>query len=227
MKLNMAVAIGAILASNACAHTVDGVELPRVLVCMERTSDPSLVIDRAQNLTTWMFDQIGVALVWRDLQHCPGEARPIVIRLSVNTPRGVLPGALAVSYPFEGVHIRVFYDRLLTVTERCPLSVLLAHVLAHEISHILQGTDEHSASGLMKRRWDASDFWRMAREVLNRALSLAPDLAEAHGLMACLMARHEWDWEQAEHHCQQARASLSRAPQDIRRSAFATCRPIR
>jgi TolB-like protein/Tfp pilus assembly protein PilF len=43
-----------------------------------------------------------------------------------------------------------------------------------------------------------------AREVLNRALSLAPDLAEAHGLMACLVARHEWNWEQAEQHFRRA-----------------------
>jgi len=49
-----------------------------------------------------------------------------------------------------------------------------------------------------------SELMPRTREVLNRALSLAPDLAEAHGLMACLMARHEWDWEQAEHYCQQA-----------------------
>ena len=137
-----------------------------MLVCMERTSDPSLVIDPAQTLTTEMFDQIGVALVWRDLKHCPGEARPIVIRLSVNTPRGVLPGALAVSYPFEGVHIQVFYDRVRTDTASCPLPVLLAHVLAHEIGHMLRGTDGHSAGGVMKRNWDTSDFARMARQPL-------------------------------------------------------------
>lgn len=166
MKLKMAVAIGAILASSACAHEIEGVERPRVVVCMDRNFDPLGVVPRAQSLTTEMFDQIGVALVWRGLEHCRGEVRPIVIRLSVGSPRELLPGALAVSYPFEGVHIRVFYDRLFTVTERCPLPVLLAHVLAHEISHILQGTDEHSASGVMKRRWDASDFWRMAHQRL-------------------------------------------------------------
>ena len=166
MKLNLAVAIGAVLASSTCARGLEGVERPRVLVCMERTSEPALVIDRAQNLTTWMFDQIGVALVWRDLKHCPGEARPIVIRLSVNTPRGVLPGALAVSYPFEGVHIQVFYDRVRTDTASCPLPVLLAHVLAHEIGHMLRGTDGHSAGGVMKRNWDTSDFARMARQPL-------------------------------------------------------------
>jgi hypothetical protein len=113
-----------------------------------------------------MFDQIGVALIWRDLEHCPREARPIVIRLSVGSPQELFPAALAVSYPFEGIHIRVFYDRVRTVTELCPLPVLLSHVLAHEVSHILQGTDRHSVSGMMRSRWDTSDFRRMAQQSL-------------------------------------------------------------
>jgi len=162
----MAVAIGAVLASSACARGIEGVERPRVLVCMERNSDPLRAVPPAQLLATQMFDQIGVALVWRDLKHCPGEARPIVILVSVGTPHGVLPGSLAVSYPFEGVHIRVFYDRVSTATLSCPLPVLLAHVLAHEIGHILQVTDGHSASGVMKRSWDRNDFARMAHQPL-------------------------------------------------------------
>jgi hypothetical protein len=166
MKLEMAVAMGAILASNSGARTEEGVGRPRVVVCMERTSDPSLVIGRAKILTTQMFDQIDVALVWRGLKHCPEKPRPIIIRLSDDSPRRLFPGALAVSYPFEGVHIRVFYDRVRTVTPSCPLHVLLGHVLAHEIGHILQGIDQHSASGVMKGYWDLSDYRRMARQPL-------------------------------------------------------------
>jgi hypothetical protein len=113
-----------------------------------------------------MFDQIGVALVWRGLKHCPVKPRPIVILLSLNSPRELFPGALAVSYPFEGVHIRVFYDRVSIVTASCPLPVLLAHVLAHEIGHILHGTGQHSASGVMKSHWDRNDFTGMAHRLL-------------------------------------------------------------
>jgi hypothetical protein len=153
MKLKM-VAIGAIIASSSGAHTVAGVERQRVSVCMERGADPYNVIPQAQFLVTQMFDQIGVAPVWRGLKHCPEEPRP------------TFPGALAVSYLFEGIHIRVFYDRVRTATESCPLPVLLGHVLAHEISHMLEGTDWHSASGMMKSRWDRNDFWRMARQPL-------------------------------------------------------------
>jgi len=164
MKLNLAVVIGAILASSSGAHTVEGVERPQVLVCMERGADPSNVIPQAKDLTTRMFDQIGVALVWHGLEHCPEELKPVVIRVSVDTPHGVFPGALAVSYPFEGVHIRVFYDRVRAAAPSCPLPLLLAHVLAHEIGHILKGTNGHSPSGVMKGLWDRNDFARMAHQ---------------------------------------------------------------
>jgi len=36
-------------------------------------------------------------------------------------------------------------------------SSLLGHVMAHEVGHILQGTTQHSESGIM-RRWTGQDF---------------------------------------------------------------------
>jgi hypothetical protein len=36
-------------------------------------------------------------------------------------------------------------------------------VLAHEIVHMLQGVEEHSAGGLMKARWDNRDYADMQR----------------------------------------------------------------
>jgi hypothetical protein len=35
---------------------------------------------------------------------------------------------------------------------------LLAHVMVHEITHMLQGINEHSAQGIMKGRWTQDDF---------------------------------------------------------------------
>lgn len=37
----------------------------------------------------------------------------------------------------------------------------MAHVLVHEITHMLQGTDWHSTTGIMKARWDQSDYFAM------------------------------------------------------------------
>jgi len=35
-------------------------------------------------------------------------------------------------------------------------------VLVHEITHILQGVDRHSAQGVMKAQWDDNDYSAMA-----------------------------------------------------------------
>ena len=41
--------------------------------------------------------------------------------------------------------------------------VLLGHVMAHEIAHILQGVARHSERGIMKERWESSDYKQMLK----------------------------------------------------------------
>jgi hypothetical protein len=52
-------------------------------------------------------------------------------------------GALAFALPYRG-------------------TAVLAHVMAHEITHLLEAVSWHSETGVMKARWDADDFIRMA-----------------------------------------------------------------
>ena len=44
--------------------------------------------------------------------------------------------------------------------------MLLAHVLVHEMTHILQGVSRHSETGVMKAHWDESDFGQMRIKAL-------------------------------------------------------------
>jgi hypothetical protein len=46
----------------------------------------------------------------------------------------------------------VFYDRLQERGQPNRLPAILAHVMVHEITHILQGVQRHSKSGVMNRR---------------------------------------------------------------------------
>jgi hypothetical protein len=39
----------------------------------------------------------------------------------------------------------------------------VAHVLVHEITHVIEGVTRHSASGIMKARWDTRDYFDMRR----------------------------------------------------------------
>jgi hypothetical protein len=75
------------------------------------------------------------------------------------------PRALAYAQAFEGRHIRVLYDRVLKMGPDRVVAVL-AYVLVHEIAHVLQRTDLHSDTGIMKRRWNDADFALMQRAAL-------------------------------------------------------------
>jgi hypothetical protein len=54
--------------------------------------------------------------------------------------------------------ITVFLDRI----EKTDFpAFVLAHVMVHEITHIVQGVSRHSDTGLMKARWTAHDILKM------------------------------------------------------------------
>jgi len=120
---------------------------------------PIVVRSQALELANKMFAAIGVSLDWHSGE--PTGARPIVIELATRTPVDLLPGALAYAQPFEGVHIRVFYDRIQGEIAPGLRAMLLAHVLVHEITHILQRIDRHSESGVMKAVWTPQDHFQM------------------------------------------------------------------
>jgi hypothetical protein len=56
----------------------------------------------------------------------------------------------------------VFWDRIESQCRLAPSVVVPAHLLVHEITHILQGVNWHSESGVMKSRWTAKDQRAMA-----------------------------------------------------------------
>jgi hypothetical protein len=77
------------------------------------------------------------------------------------------PGALGSALPYApcGTRITVFVDRLrprLRLAKN-PIAqgAILGHVIAHEVTHAVQGIVRHSDRGLMKARWNEDDFWRM------------------------------------------------------------------
>jgi hypothetical protein len=130
-----------------------------------------------------MFAAISVGLLWRDTQACPTDG--LVVTLSYRTPMAERPAAFGYSLPFEGTHIRVFYDRVLGAGES--VRHLLAHVLAHEIAHMAQGLDRHSPEGLMKARWTRADLVKMTWH----ALPFAPeDVALIHAGLAARQSRY-------------------------------------
>ncbi|HEX5228360.1 MAG TPA: hypothetical protein VFW44_11645 [Bryobacteraceae bacterium] len=115
-------------------------------------------LDAAEELAGKVFASAGVRINW-----CHGHTLPgaLSVEFCERTPSDFHPGALAFAQPYEGVHITIFYDR---VSMNYPAKLgtnVLGHVLAHEITHMLQGVDRHSESGVMKAHWTSRDLIAM------------------------------------------------------------------
>ena len=148
----------AVLAGVAAQASEPGQLAERtVAVCMESGAIHAEVAMRAEETASKMFSGIGVKLDWPS--GCPAQG--IRISFSDDTPAKRMPHALAYALPYEGTHIVIFYDRVQQAVRPADVACLLAHVLVHEITHILQGIQRHSDQGVMKAAWDGSDYVAM------------------------------------------------------------------
>jgi hypothetical protein len=133
-----------------------------VTVCVENTVGFS-VLPLAEQLASQMFSAAGVAINWHQgLAGCSVEGIRVTLSpLSDHAPADLPPSAMAYALPYDGNHIVIFYDRLQRKVKGTQTSSLLAHVLAHEVTHILQAIHRHSDRGLMKATWAGSDYQAM------------------------------------------------------------------
>jgi hypothetical protein len=164
MRLTAMVMIMAATAAGAWGAE-NGEAQRNVTVCAEHgTAGP--VAFTAQVLASRMFAKIGVQIDWRAANSCAGINNALAVTISDGTPANQLPGALAYALPYEGTHIVVFYDRIKGQVDGAVVPMLLAHVLVHEITHILQRVSRHSASGVMKAQFNYTDHFKMKRKDL-------------------------------------------------------------
>jgi hypothetical protein len=145
----------------------------QVTVYVDSRADvPMETLTRAEVLASEMFKKAAVSLKWRSsLSKLYDIEQTITLGITSNTPRTFHPGALAYAEayagPSKGIHIRVFFDRVENVAGSSKLvPTLLAHVLVHEITHILQNSDHHSEEGVMKKRYTAADLYQMSLKPL-------------------------------------------------------------
>ena len=135
--------------------------MQRVIVCFD-PEEMFTIVATARARATRMFQTARVQIAWRG-QRCPAGAVRVVQRMY--TPRSERPGALAYA-TLSTRTVTLYYDRIRADVHASLFEQLLAHVLVHEITHILQGHYRHSPVGMMKAKWDRPDYWMMGRDGL-------------------------------------------------------------
>ena len=152
------------------------------LYTMEGRLVPMQALNLAMTTVTRILRQAGVRVHWleKDPQRfarsertpCGSErtAPTIVINFSETPPKGLEPSVVAKAYPYarDGVRITFFRDRLQTFFDSRPSGAgsVLGHLMAHEITHVLQGISRHSETGLMRARWSPEDYMQMPSKPL-------------------------------------------------------------
>jgi hypothetical protein len=117
-------------------------------------------------ITAKIFARIGVEVTFRTRVKRESTLDlpvSIVLQVEERAPAQLHSGAMAYAVPFgtSGTRIRVFLDRVRYAWPQDGEGTLMGHVMAHEIAHVLQGTNRHSENGIMKANWERQDYAQM------------------------------------------------------------------
>lgn len=141
-----------------------------LLVVVNQAEVPQEVLKRGEREATRVYRSLGINLLWTDTLE--STTNPRIIVNIVSKPTGGIPSVpdfLAVkSADWRVLGVApgnkerrdlvawAFYERILDFTTILGLDpgVLLGHVIAHEIGHLLLPYDSHSQVGLMRSGWD-------------------------------------------------------------------------
>jgi hypothetical protein len=164
--------------------------VPDVMVYVEsELVGPSLLLP-AEATATRMFAGIGVRVQWengrrrRRAESASGGCAPkrpeeIVVRMASGRAASASREAFAYALPYasDGVRVTVFYAELRQAFRARPHSLesaMLAHVLVHEITHVLEGVARHSSTGVMRAYWNSTGY----SDLEDRPMEFAVDDAE-------------------------------------------------
>ena len=168
----MAILIGIIgTAGGVIAAPSDAPTITLWVLNQAKVSDEVLL--RAQAETARIYKSAGIHVLWRDRMEMGAPGRFIVNVVS-NPPNGtgeiapdgvmgIAPGTNEAS----GMHVGAFYANIQTFAALHGLDagLLLGHVIAHEIGHLLLRNNSHSRTGLMRAGWDKLQVTRAAGSV--------------------------------------------------------------
>ena len=165
--------MGAALLGSGYAVAVEtGTPITIGLLVIDQAGVPPNVLIRAKQEATRIYDGIGITLVWLDMGAIGvGHRRTIKIVTHALAGRGIASSALGVAAgttETRGTMAYAFYQRIQDTAHVIGTNtgMLLGHVIAHEIGHLLLPYNAHGTTGLMRGSWDTEQAVRASRGLL-------------------------------------------------------------
>lgn len=161
-----AIWIAAILAAAAAAAER---QFPDVVVYLHHGTQSAALISPAEAEAAAMLAGAGVSVRFRaGATGNDGGAEVIEAEVLDWASQTLRPGCLGFSTLGlrKGARITILFNRVASSGPPLAVPSILAHVLVHEITHVLQGVSRHSPTGVMKALWSAEDFQQMHHSTL-------------------------------------------------------------
>jgi hypothetical protein len=138
---------------------------------------PKQILSDAKDRASLIFHKAGVEVEWADCPlkdedpslypECPAtvDASQLFLRILPKTAGKMQDGGQA----FVAARIaNIFWNRVEEQAQRLNVSAarVMGHTVAHELGHLLLGSNSHSSVGIMTARWDAPTMTRICQEGL-------------------------------------------------------------
>ena len=136
-------------------------------------------IETAEREAGRVLQYAGVEVIWlnctQDVQQeallgrCSEVSFPSHLHLRIlRASRGLKETTVGISYSAKdgkGCYANLFYEAIQQLHEETNASpsLVLGHAMAHELGHLLLGTNSHSPTGLMRARWTHEDLANAAK----------------------------------------------------------------
>ena len=140
-----------------------------------------LTVAEAESAAGKVFASAGLRLDWVncgrpgesdvDARRCSAVSYPTHLQLRILVrPRHLAAATLGISYlgaDGTGCYSEIFAAQVEHLgVDHEARSVILGHVMAHELAHLLLGTNSHATTGIMRAHWQAAELERAKRGVL-------------------------------------------------------------
>lgn len=173
---------------------------------------PPRDLDTARDTATSLLENAGISVHWRECESSsmPGDScsdvlapYEISIRVVAAPPAFASGDVLGYSYvdaaSRRGTLATVFPDRVIAIAPelRMAPATLLGRAMAHEVGHLLLGSNAHAAAGLMRAHWSveprhrATDVdWQFSRDEAAHMQAALDARVSQEGVVAAVTATH-------------------------------------
>lgn len=180
----LGVTLLSLISSQAAAQTsfIDRTEPTAMMTVRvyDYASVSTWISTQAEQAMNRIYRQVGIELLWQDrsfclaqpqAEQCQKPLRPTDLVLRI------LPKAMAekqqlsqttMGWALGNFQAYIFHDRVEKQARlaRIAHGDMLGYAIAHEIGHLLLGSNAHSVAGIMKAKWDREHLERAEQQLL-------------------------------------------------------------